>query len=97
MRQKELEETELHTTVERIEEVLADAPGRTAKQIEVSKVDILKKQRQPGKRIVITVKGRKKTSEQLLQELVPLVEKAEIAQKHGSFGGGKHSETQVER
>ncbi len=61
-RQKELDETEVLTTAEAVEEALANAPGRTAKQIEASKVELLRKQiqlRQPKKRVVVSVKGRK--------------------------------------
>lgn len=67
-RQKELEETRLLTTAEDVEEALTSVPGRTAKQVETAKVELLRKQLQlqnPTKRIVVTVK---KTSEELLQE-----------------------------
>ena len=84
-KQKELEETETLTTLEAVEEQLAQAPGRTAKQQEASRVDILKKQlqlRQPGKRVTISLKGKKKTSDELLRELIPLIEEAEMVQEN---------------
>ena len=82
-KQKELEEAETLTALDAAEE-LARAPGRTAKQQEASRVDILKKQlqlRQPGKRVTISLKGKKKTSDELVRELIPLIEQAEVAQE----------------
>lgn len=88
-KQKELEETEILTTVEAVEEQLAQAPGRTVKQQEVSRIDMLKKQLQlwqPEKRVTVTVKGRKKTSDELLRELVTLIEEAELLNRRESEG-----------
>ncbi len=82
-KQKEIEETEILTKVEAVEEELAKASDCTANQQEVSRVGILKKQlqvRQPGKRLSVRVKGKKKTSDELLRELIPLIEEAEMAQ-----------------
>ncbi len=36
--------------------------------------------RQPGKRVSVSVKGKKKTSDELLWELIPLIKEAEMAQ-----------------
>ena len=67
-KQKELEETETLTTVDAVEEELARAPGRTAKQEEASSIDILQKQpqvQQPGKQVTVSLKANK-----LLRELI---------------------------
>ena len=83
-KQKEIEETEILTTVEEVEEALARASGRTERQQEASRVEILKKQlqaRQPEKRVTVSLKGKKKTSDELLRELVSLLEEAELVQE----------------
>jgi len=84
MKKQELEETEQVTTVEAVEYSLAQALGRTAKQQETSRVDILRKQLQlwqPGRRVTVSLHGKKSSSEELLRELVKLIEDAETSNR----------------
>jgi len=83
-KQEELAKIEIIQTTAYLDEALSNDSGTTPKQIQTSKICILKQQlearlNQHGKRLVLVLshKGRKKTSEDLLRELTILIEEEE--------------------
>ena len=81
-KQEELAKIEIIQTTADLDEALSNASGTTPKQIQTSKMCLLKQQlearlNQHGKRLVLSHKGRKKTSEDLLRELTILIEEEE--------------------
>ena len=64
------------TSLEKLEEVLESTEGRTEKQRETPRITVIKQQLQlrlPCKRVVLSVKGKKKTSRELQRELELLI------------------------
>ena len=64
------------TSLEKLEEVLESTEGRTEKQRETARITVIKQQLQirlPCKRVVLSVRGKKKTSRELQRELELLI------------------------
>ena len=81
-KQEELSKIEIIPNITDLEDALSKAAGATPKQIEAAKIYILKQQLEVrlslcGKRLTLSHKGRKKTSEDLLRELTVLIEEEE--------------------
>ena len=81
-KQEELSKIEIIPNINDLEDALSKAAGATPKQIEAAKINILKQQLEVrlslcGKRLTLSHKGRKKTSEDLLRELTVLIEEEE--------------------
>lgn len=83
--QEELSKIEIISNINELEDALSNARG-TAKQVEAAKINILKQQLKVrlnlcGKRLTLSHKGRKKTSDDLLRELTVLIEDEERRQR----------------
>ena len=81
-KQEELSKIEIISNINDLEDALSKAGGTTAKQVEAAKINILKQQLEVrlnlcGKRLTLSHKGRKKTSDDLLRELTVLIEEEE--------------------
>ena len=80
-KQEELAKIEIISNVNDLEDALSKAAGATPKQIEASKINLLKQLEVrlslSGKWLTLSHKGRKKTSEDLLRELTVLIEEEE--------------------
>ena len=81
-KQEELAKIEMIPNISDLEDALSKAPGATPKQIEAAKINLLKQQLEvrlslSGKRLTLSHKGKKKTSDDLLRELTVLIEEEE--------------------
>ena len=77
---EELTRVPIIATMAKLDEAIDNTEGRTEKQREAARIDIIKKQLQlrlPDKRIALSEKGKKKTSQELRRELEQLLRENE--------------------